>query len=163
MVPAESSAQYRFGDLLALARQSWVHQMADRLAAVGYGDYRPSDAALVRILRSGPVPVGRLGAGLEVTRQAARKLVEGLERRGFANAERDRSDSRQLNVVLTPKGQEYADAVVEVIALLNRELWQRVDPAQLVAADTVLRASMGDDGVRERAARLVRPPGSHID
>ena len=31
---------YRFGDLLALARQSWVHRMAAELENRGFGDYR---------------------------------------------------------------------------------------------------------------------------
>ena len=36
------------------------------------------------MLWQGPLPVGRLGAGLGVTRQAARKVADGLEQRGYA-------------------------------------------------------------------------------
>src|ERR1035438_6977062 len=35
-VPGKSTAPYLFGDLLALARQSWVRQMAGRLNQLGY-------------------------------------------------------------------------------------------------------------------------------
>jgi len=157
MAPA-STPPYLFGDLLALARLSWVRQMAARLDQLGYPDYRRSDAAALRLLRSGPVPVGRLGAGLGVTRQAARKIADGLEQRDYARTERDGRDSRVLNVVLTTAGTAYAQAMTEVIQTLNREFRQRVDPAQLAAADTVLRAVLADDNALRDAAAAIRPP-----
>jgi MarR family transcriptional regulator for hemolysin len=158
-MPEESTARpYPFGELLALARQSWLGEMARRLARLGYDDYRRSDAAAVRLLlRRGPVPVGQLGTVLGVTRQAARKAADGLQRRGFATTRRDPGDSRQLNVALTPAGQDYARAVIAVIAELNREVARRVDPDQLAAADAVLRAVLSDASTQQRAAWLPRP------
>jgi DNA-binding MarR family transcriptional regulator len=132
--------------------------MASRLARLGYDDYRRSDAAAVRLLRRrGPVPVGQLGTALGVTRQAARKAADALQQRGFATTRRDPHDSRQLNVALTPAGQDYARAVIAVIDELNREVARRVEPAQLAAADAVLRAVLFDAGARQRAAWLSRP------
>jgi DNA-binding MarR family transcriptional regulator len=156
---ATSTSPYLFGDLLALARLSWVRQMASRLAQLGYPDYRRSDAAALRLLRRGPVPVGRLGAELGVTRQAARKVAEGLEQRDYARTERDVHDSRVLNVVLTAAGTAYAQAMTDVIHALNREFCQRVDPAQLAAADSVLRAVITGDGALQSAASAIRGPG----
>jgi DNA-binding MarR family transcriptional regulator len=152
-MPVQSSAPYPFGDLLALARQSWVNELASRLAGRGYADYRRSDAAALRLLRRlGPVPVGRLG----VTRQAGRKVADNLEQRGFAATARDARDSRQLNVSLTPAGQDYAAAIIAVIDELNREVARRTDPAGLAAADSVLRAVLFDESTRQRAGRLPR-------
>jgi hypothetical protein len=37
-VARKSTVDYRVGDLLALARQSWITQMASGLAAKGYGE-----------------------------------------------------------------------------------------------------------------------------
>ncbi len=156
-MPASSSGQYPFGDLLALARQSWLGEMADRLAELGYHDYRRSDAAVTRLLRRGPASIGRLGTVLGVTRQAAKKVADGLRQRGFATTERDPRDSRQHNVILTQAGQDYAQAVSEVIGQLNREVSERVSPAQLAAADAVLRAALFTDGARRRAQRLPPP------
>ena len=101
-----------FGDQLALARRSWVRRMAAGLGRAGYDDYRPSDAAVFRRLLRGPTPVGRLVDVLGATRQAARKIVEGLERRGYVTTERDATDARRLIVSLTPAGEGYARAVV---------------------------------------------------
>jgi DNA-binding MarR family transcriptional regulator len=138
-VPRESNGDQRFGDLLALARLSWVGQMAEQLSALGYDDYRRSDAAVMRLLQRGPVSIGRLGESSGITRQAARKIVDGLERRGFATTSRDQSDSRQINVLLTDEGVSYASAVVLVIERLNSELSARVEPADLASAERVLR------------------------
>jgi DNA-binding MarR family transcriptional regulator len=154
---ASSTPKYRFGDLLALARQSWITQMAAELADGGYPDYRRSDAAAVRLLGRGPMPVGRLGDALGVTRQAARKVVTGLERRGFAAVHRDPRDARQLNVALTADGHAYARAVTAVIDHLNRALVRRVTPDQLAAADTVLRAVLADEHTRTLASYLPPP------
>ena len=153
------STPYRFGDLLALARQSWVGQMAAGLAAAGYPVYRGSDAAAVRLLRRGPLPVGRLGDALGVTRQAARKVVTGLEQRGFAAVQQDERDARQRNVALTSDGEAYAEAVSAVIDSLNRDLARRVDADQLAAADDVLRAVLVDEHARTLAAYLPAPSG----
>jgi DNA-binding MarR family transcriptional regulator len=157
-VSRQASSTYRFGDLLALVREHWVRQMADRLAAAGHADYRRSDAALVRLLSRGSRSVGEIGAALGVSRQAARKLVAGLERRGYASSAKDRDDARQLNVELTARGEAFAAAIIDAIEALNRRLARRVDPAQLLAADAALRAALPDRGARERAARLVAPP-----
>jgi DNA-binding MarR family transcriptional regulator len=156
---AESTPTYRFGDLVALARLSWVGQMTSRLEGLGYPGFRRGDAAVMRVLSRGPLPVGHLGAALGVTRQAARKVADGLEQRGYATTERDSRDTRQLNVTLTPAGRDYARAVTAVTEQLNQEVAARVSPAQLAAADTVLRAAMFDDSARQRASQLPPPPG----
>jgi len=156
-MPAQSTASYPFGDLLALARQSWLTQMAGRLAGLGYLGYRRSDAAAIRLLHRRPMAVGQLGAGLGVTRQAARKVADALQQRGYATTARDHRDARQLNVTLTPAGHDYARAIIAVIGELNRDVCQRVEPAQLAAADAVLRCALLDDSTRQRASRLPRP------
>lgn len=71
--------------------------------------------------------------------------------------ERDSDDTRQVNVILTTEGQAYAEAVAEVIERLNRDLSRRVDPADLLGADTVLRALLFDDHARRLADHLGPP------
>jgi len=156
-VTEKSAGPSLFGDLLALGRRSWVNQMAARLELLGHGDYRRSDAAVMRLLARGPVPIGRLGSVLGVTRQAARKVVDGLSQRGYAITARDEDDSRRLNVVLTPKGEDYVRAVVAVIGALNRELADRVDAAQLSAAELVLRAVIADGADVHGPSATARP------
>jgi DNA-binding MarR family transcriptional regulator len=132
--------------------------MEKRLERLGYDDYRRSDAAVLRLLWREPLSVGSLGSRLGVSRQAARKLVAALEQRGYARTERAAADARRLNVLLTPRGEAYAMSITAVIETLNSALASRVEPAQLAAADAVLRASIVDSGERARAAALVDPP-----
>jgi DNA-binding MarR family transcriptional regulator len=153
---------YHFGDLLALARQSWIHRMAAELEDRGFADYRPSDAATLRRLRRGPGSVGELGVHLGVTRQAARKVARGLEERGYADTQANADDARKLDVVLTSAGRAYADAIVEVITRLNRAVAAQVTADQLAAADAVLRASIEDEGVARRAEYVSRPPSAPV-
>lgn len=157
-MPAESNPPYRFSDLVALARLSWLDEMTRRLEELGFPGFRRGDSATMRALRRGPLPVGRLGDSLGVTRQAARKIADALEQRGYVTTERDARDTRQLNVVLTPAGRDYARAVIGVADELNQEIAGRVSPAQLAAADAVLRAALFDDRTRERASHLPPPP-----
>jgi len=157
--PDPSDLPYLFGDLLALARVRWVAQMVEGLAALGYPDYAQSDALLMRLLRrQGSAPLNVIGSRLGVTRQAARKVVNRLEARGYASEGRDPRDSRVVKVTLTPAGERYAAAVVEVIRRLNRELAERVAPDDLAAADRVLRSSLTGSRLRDAADRLVAPP-----
>ncbi|MGH9105480.1 MAG: MarR family winged helix-turn-helix transcriptional regulator [Acidimicrobiales bacterium] len=158
MAPRESTAPYRLGDILALARASWVHQMARSLAALGYDDYRRSDTAVMRMLMSGPVPITRLGVVQGVTRQAARKAVASLEQRGYAVLERDESDSRQRNAVLTDAGRLYASAVVSVVHDLNYQATAGLTTNELVALDSALRAIIGEAAPWAGVARQVPPP-----
>jgi DNA-binding MarR family transcriptional regulator len=156
---AESTPTYRFADMVGLARQSWLGEVTSRLGRLGYPGFRRGDSAVMRALIRGPLPVGRLGAVLGVTRQAARKVADALQQRGYATTERDARDTRQLNVILTPVGRDYARAVIALTEELNREIAARVSPAQLAAADIVLRAALFDDSARQRASHVPPPPG----
>lgn len=153
-----SRTSYHFGDLLALAREHWVRQLAEHVARAGFDDYRRTDAALVRLLSRRPRSIGQIGAALGVTRQAARKFATRLEQRGYVVTARDANDARQVNVELTARGSQYAHVIEGAIDALDRRLGQLVEPAQLLAADAVLRASLPDQDARERAMRLVPPP-----
>ena len=143
-----------FGDILALARQRWIRAMAQRLAALGFGDYRRSDPLVMRSLRSGEVALGGMGVTLGLTRQGARKVVSGLVERGYARVIPSTADSRRRIVELTPRGREYLRAVVATLRALNDEVTAGVDAEQLVAAYAVLefvRDRIGEAGTRDLA------------
>jgi len=131
-------AEMLFGDLLAQARERWIRVMAQRLGALGFHDYRRSDPLVMRSLRGGEVSLGALGVRLGVTRQAARKVVNGLVGRGYAQVTTSSQDSRRRLVNLTPRGRDYLAAVVATLRAMHDEVVDSVDPQQLAAAYSVL-------------------------
>lgn len=127
-----------FGDVLALARESWVREMARRLAQLGFNDYRRSDALAVRWLVRGALPLSSFTRALGASRQAARKVVAGLVERDLALLLVDRNDTRRKNIVLTAEGRTYAHAVIDVVHALDETLVAKIDPAKLESARDVL-------------------------
>jgi DNA-binding MarR family transcriptional regulator len=156
-VTADARFPYRFGDLLALARRSWVAQLRDRLDRAGYPGYRQTDSWMLRLLSQQPSALGRLGDAMGVTRQAAAKLAQGLVERGYATLEADPTDGRRTLVVLTRKGRVYARAVAAAQAALNEAVRARVSDQQLEAADAVLRSVFSNED-RPRVDAAVLPP-----
>jgi hypothetical protein len=127
-----------FGDLLALARERWVSAMARSLAEKGFPGYRRSDALAMRFLSPGSRALGAFVVPLGGSRQATRKVVTGLSERGYATLESDPSDARRRSVILTPLGRAYAQAVLDTVNTLNREVTEKVSPEELAAALAVL-------------------------
>lgn len=101
--------------LLALARERWVRAMAERLGALGFSDYRRSDPWVLRSLRTADVALESLGETLGLTRQGARKVVNGLVERDYANVIASTIDTRRRIVELMPNGRQYLTAVVSTL------------------------------------------------
>lgn len=126
------------GDALALARAHWVQTMKARLARRGYEDYRRSDPLALRILARGPRALNEVAIPLHVSRQAARKVVDTLERRGYVEISSDPTDGRRRLVHLSARGITYHDEVVAAMGDLNDAVRANVDPSTMRAALWVL-------------------------
>lgn len=156
--PPADSPGYPFGDLLALARRSWVRQLSDRAAAEGFADFRRSDTILLRILASRAEPIGRIGEGLGITRQAARKLADGLVARGHATLAVDPDDGRRTLVELTDRGRSYHRTLAAAAEALNGRV-RGLPASDMRAADAVLRSVLTEDDRRLADAVVPRPSG----
>ena len=148
---------YRFGNLLALARQSWIEQVRERMQEAGFPGYRRSDAGVLGLLLQRPLAIGQLGEAVGITRQAARQLADGLAERGYATFGTDEADARRTLVVLTPSGRTYGRAIWAAQDALNATVRNRVSGADLAAADAVLRAVFPDDEARQRVDERMPP------
>jgi len=149
---------YRFGNLLARARRSWIEQIQERMQEAGFPGYRRTDAAVLGILLQRPLAIGQLGEALDVSRQAARQLADGLVERGYASFGTDQADARRTLVVLTPRGKAYGRAIWMAQDALNQTVRSRVSEADLAAADAVLRAVFPDGSARQRLDERMPPP-----
>jgi DNA-binding MarR family transcriptional regulator len=149
---------YRFGNLLAVARRSWIEQVRDRMQEAGFPGYRRTDAGVFALLLRQPLAIGQLGEALGISRQAARQLADGLVERGYASFGTDPDDARRTLVVLTASGTVYGRAIWLAQDALNETLRDRVSQADLAAADSVLRAVFPDDKTRQSIAERLPPP-----
>jgi DNA-binding MarR family transcriptional regulator len=148
---------YRFGNLLALARRSWIEQVRERMQEAGFPGYRRSDAAILALLLRRPLAIGQLGEALGITRQAARQMADGLVERGYAAFGTDDADARRTLVVLSPKGKAYGRAIWTAQDALNETVRSRVSEADLAAADAVLRAVFPQDDARQQVDERLPP------
>ena len=154
---ANASPPYRFGNLLALARRSWIEQMQERMQEAGFPGYRRTDAGMLGLLLQQPLAIGQLGEALGVSRQAARQLADGLVERGYASFGTDQADSRRTLVMLTASGTAYGRAIWMAQDALNETVRNRVSEADLAAADAVLRAVFPDGEARQRVDERLPP------
>lgn len=68
--------------------------------------------------RNGSLPLGKMGARLQVHPTSITNTIDGLQRLGLAERTRHEQDRRKWLASITPRGREVAVAATEVI---NRE------------------------------------------
>ena len=154
----DANPPYRFGNLLARARRSWIEQVRERMQEAGFSGYRQSDAWVLALLLQRPLAIGQLGEAQGISRQAARQMADGLVERGYATFGTDDADARRTLVVLTRRGKAYGRAIWAAQDALNETVRSRVSEADLAAADAVLRAVFPDDNGRQRVDKRMPPP-----
>jgi DNA-binding MarR family transcriptional regulator len=81
----------------------------------------------------------RLGRGLMLSSAGVTSRVDRLERRGYVRRLPDPDDRRGVIVELTEEGRAAVDAAVREITISDRELLERLDPAQLAQLEDLLR------------------------
>ncbi|MBD0322633.1 MAG: winged helix-turn-helix transcriptional regulator [Aldersonia sp.] len=98
---------------LLLAFRAAVDEVHADLAERGHPDLRPMHGFLFQaVLRTGGprgCTAADLGRALGVSKQAAGKHVDGLERLGYLRQERDPADARRKVIRLTPRAEDALD------------------------------------------------------
>jgi len=133
-----------FNDLLALARLRWLNRMRAALAERGFTTFRRGDGAWVRILGYEPQGLGEMAEFIGISRQAATKMADSLESRGYVERKDDDADRRRVVLHLTDLGRRYEQAIIEVVDNLDESFRASVSPADLEAAFRVLHVAAGD-------------------
>jgi DNA-binding MarR family transcriptional regulator len=132
-----------FNDLLAVARLRWLNRMRAALAERGFTSFRRGDGAWVRILGYEPQGLGEMAEFIGISRQAATKMADSLERRGYVVRKDDDADRRRVVLHLTDLGRRYEQAIIEVVDNLDDSFRASVSPADLEAAFRVLHIAAG--------------------
>jgi DNA-binding MarR family transcriptional regulator len=70
---------------------------------------------ILRLSRRGALPLGKIGARLQVHPTSVTNLIDGLERDGLVRREAHQQDRRATLALITGRGREVADAATAVL------------------------------------------------
>ncbi|GAA0941019.1 MarR family winged helix-turn-helix transcriptional regulator [Nonomuraea longicatena] len=109
------------------------------LARRGHPDLRPMHGFVMQAVgRQGTTAV-ELGRTLGVSKQAAGKTIDALERLGYLARTPDPSDSRRKLVTLTPRGVDALTLSARVFDDLRREWSDKLGEETLRSLESALR------------------------
>ena len=119
-------------------QQIWLSRLNEALEPFGLTFARYEALMLLYFSRAGSLPLGKVGARLQVHPTSVTNLVDGLERLGYARRTPHPSDRRTTLAAITESGRDVAEAATEAL----NELKFGTTPltkAELETITTVLR------------------------
>lgn len=128
------------GFLLAKAAQRWNELLAERFAASGWEEVRPSyGSVLVPLFEEDGLRMGELARRARLSKQAMTELVRRLEHDGLVERRPDPSDGRASVVFLTERSRAFQPVAVQTLADLDRLARERLDDEGAEALRAALR------------------------
>lgn len=128
---------------LLLASAWFDSALLARLEERGWPPLSPTRSRAFLAMSAGPLRVSDLARSLDVSRQAAHKLLDGLERDGFVERRPDEHDGRAQVVVFTDRGRELACEASRILPELEQELARRIGADQVEALRRALARDRG--------------------
>ena len=115
------------GFLLAKASQRWNDLLAERFAASGFPDVRPSyGSILIPLYEEDGLRMGELARRARLSKQTMTEMVRRLERAGLVERRGDPTDGRASLVFLTDRSRAFEPVALAVLAELDRLLRRRL-------------------------------------
>jgi DNA-binding MarR family transcriptional regulator len=146
-----------FGLLFALAFRCYVDHLHAKLAERGFTPVRSAFGPVLRALRARETTLTALAADLDVSKQAAGRIVDDMRAAGLVSQRADPSDGRARILALTDRGQAMVDAAVTIGTDYERALRTELGAAGATALREALEHVVERSGaVGDLAARRVR-------
>jgi DNA-binding MarR family transcriptional regulator len=147
---------------LAILIAAGYRALADRLRAemerAGLADMRSSYGFVIRAVAAEEPTINRLAELLEVTKQAASRMADEMERDGFIERRPDPDDRRRLRLCLTAKGRRVRKRALATSAAMEREVSAELGEEALQALRAGLLAIVRQEGALEDVlARRAKP------
>ena len=131
------------GFLLAKATQRWNELLAERFAAQGYGEVRPSyGSVLLPLYEEDGLRMGELAARARLSKQTMTQMIARLERDGLVERRTDPSDGRAALIYLTKRARRFEPVAAGVLAELDRQVKRRLSARSVAALKDALRELM---------------------
>jgi DNA-binding MarR family transcriptional regulator len=101
------------------AHQILIARLNEALAPFEISFARYEALMLLFFSRRGSLPLGKMGARLQVHPASVTNLIDGLERLGYATREPHPSDRRTTLATITPRGREIAKQATDAMHQLR--------------------------------------------
>ena len=134
--------------LLLAGFRSLVDAAQHELAASGYADARPVNGFAIRAIVSGADTASELGRRLTISKQAAAKIVVGLQESGYVEIETDPSDARRKRLRVTEHGFDMLRASEAIFDKLRAQWATKIAAAKLRDMESNLAALTGSEPLR---------------
>lgn len=118
-----------------------------RLAELGYPEARPAHGFAMQAIGSGST-AGEIARQLGVSKQAAAKTIDQLERLGYASRSADPADSRRKLVLPTGRGAGMLAASAQAFAEVQQEWVHQLGLRRVAALREDLAAIAGEQAIR---------------
>jgi DNA-binding MarR family transcriptional regulator len=128
------------GFLLAKASQRWNELLAERFAAAGFPEVRPSyGSILVPLYEEDGLRMGEIARRARLSKQTMTTMVRLLERDGLVERRPDPHDGRAALVFLTRRAQAFRPIAEATLRELTRLARRRLGAATADAVSAALR------------------------
>jgi len=131
------------GFLLAKASQRWNELLAERFAARGFGEVRPSyGSVLLPLFEQDDLRMGEIAARARLSKQTMTTLVRLCERDGLIERAPDPDDARAVRVRLSARGRVFKPVAAEVLRELDAAVLATLGPRRRHALGAALKGVM---------------------
>lgn len=120
-----------------------IEELHRELARQGHPDVRPAHGFAMQAISRGSDTVTGLARALGVTKQAAAKTAQGLERLGYIKRAADPTDRRSQRLVPTVLGADMLQLSATVLAAIRADWATRLGGSEVDDLEDALRAVVG--------------------
>jgi len=129
---------------LLLGFRTLIDELHAELVKQGHPEMRPMHGFVFQAIGPEGTTAVELGRRLGISKQAAGKTVDALERLGYVRREPDRRDQRQKIVRLTARGYDALARSALIFDELRARWASELGPERLRALESDLRTMTGD-------------------
>jgi DNA-binding MarR family transcriptional regulator len=134
------------GFLLAKAMQRWNELLAERFAAAGYGDIRPSyGSVLLPLYEDDGLRMGELARRARLSKQTMTEMIRRLERDGLVERRPDPADGRASLIFLTDRSRRFKPTAAATLLELDQLVRRRLSARRVSELQSALRELMDLD------------------
>jgi DNA-binding MarR family transcriptional regulator len=154
----ESNVQPDLAILLVAASRAVADALQDAMSGAGIEDMRSAFGFVLRAIGEEGATLTELSERLAVTKQAAIKVVDEMERRGFIERRPHPADRRAKVLVATEHGQRVRATALRASSRMERDLRRAAGDADVDALRRALGAFLDQHGgLDEALAGRARP------